>query len=124
MAATMLGPHSGVRTLVGAAGLLVLAMILSPFARHGVAVRSHVVDCFAMGLALVASMSGHLDAPTPAHAHATAAPLAAAAALALVAAGWGAARLALLLTTRTGRPASLVGAGLTATGLALMAAMA
>ena len=92
MAATMLGAHSSLRILAGAAALVVLAIALAPLARRSPVVRGHVVDCFAMGLALIVSLSGPMDAagsPSP-HAHALAIP--SLAALALVAAGWAAAR--------------------------------
>jgi hypothetical protein len=124
MAATMFGGHSTLRILVGAAVLLALAIGLAPAARRSAVARTHVLDCFAMALAMLASLAnGPVDAASPTHSHA--APIAAPglAALALVAAGWAAARLALLLAARTGRRTSLVGAALTAAGLALMAAM-
>jgi hypothetical protein len=125
MAGAMVGGHSNLRVLAGAAALLALAIGLSPLARRDGVVRGHVLDCFAMGVGLVASIAGSpMDGAAATHAHAGAAPLSLVAPLALVAAGWAAARVALVLAARTGRRASLAGAAVTAAGFALMLAMA
>ena len=125
MAISMLGPHSPGRILVAAAALLVVAMALAPAARSSAVVRAHVLDCFAMAIAMLCALSTRpLDEPTLSHPHGAGIPIPSLATLALVAAGWAAARVTLLLLARTGRRTSLAGAALTAVGFALMAAMA
>jgi hypothetical protein len=124
MGASMVGAHSPARVLVAAAALLMLAMALARAARRSALMRTHVLDCFAMALAMLAMLAdGPVDAATPVHGHGALIAAPGLTALALVAAGWAAARLALLFAARTGRRASLVGATLTAAGLALMSAM-
>ena len=124
MVATMLGAHSSLRILAGTAALLALAIGVAPLARRSPVVRGHVLDCFAMALALLTMLAtSPVDDAGHGHASAVGIPIQTLPTLALVAAGWAAARLALLLAARTGRRMSLVGATLTAAGLALMAAM-
>ena len=124
MATSMLGAHSPARILFAAGALLVLSMALARAARSSAVVRGHVLDCFAMSLALVAILANDpMDATAPTHGHAAPVVVPALTALALVAAGWAAVRLPLLLAARPGRRTSLVGAALTAASLALMLAM-
>ncbi len=125
MVTTMVGAHSVPATLAGAATLVAAAMLLAPVARDDAAARAHVLDSFAMALALIAVMqTGIVDAAGSVHGHADGIHVPSSdAALALVAVGWAAARVALLIVARTGRRASVVGAAVMAAGFALMAGM-
>jgi hypothetical protein len=124
MAYTMLGQHSPLKCLVGAAALVGASVAMAPLARRSAAFRGHLLDFWAMALAMLVLLPQHPSASSETgHSHGAAVASGGFLAALIVCVGWAIGRAALFWHDREARgPASVISPAMSAVGLALTVA--